>query len=57
MLFNTVISMDTSTSTIHNIGTCTLCLLILLLSFMTNNILGNIANSNSSNSTLFLVLP
>ena len=49
MLFNTVISIDTSTSMVHNISTRTLCLLLVLLSFMINNTLSNIASSNASN--------
>ena len=52
MLFNTVINMDTSTSTIHNTSTRTLCLLLLLLSFMINNTLNNIATSNASHSII-----
>ena len=35
---------------IHNISTRTLCLFLLLFSFMINNTLSNIANSNASNS-------
>ena len=50
MLFNTVLNIDTCTSTVHNISTRALCLLLLLLSFMMNNTLSNIANSNASNS-------
>ena len=50
MLFNTVINIDTSTSMLHNISTRTLCLLLLLLAFIINNTLSNIANSNASNS-------
>ena len=51
--FNTVINIDTSTSMIHNISTRTLCLLLLLFSFMINNTLSNIAiNSNASNSII-----
>ena len=52
MLFNTAVNIDTSTSMIHNISTRTLCLLLLLLSFMINNTLSNIANGNASNSIL-----
>ena len=52
MLFNTVINIDTSTSMIHDISTRTLCLLLLLLSFMINNTLSNIANSNASNNII-----
>ena len=52
MLFNAVVNIDTSTSMIHNISTCTLCLLLLLLSFMINNTLSTIANSNVSNSII-----
>ena len=52
MLFNTVINTDTSTTMIHNISTRTLCLLLLLLAFMINNTLSNIANSNASNSII-----
>ena len=52
MLFNTVFNIDTSTSMIHNISTRTLCLLLVLLAFMINNTLSNIANSNASNSII-----
>ena len=52
MLFNTVINIDTSTSMIHSINTCTLCLLLLLPVFMMNNTLSNIANINAHNSTI-----
>ena len=52
MLFNTVINIDTSTSMIHNISTRTLCLLLLLLSFMINNTLSNIANGNASKNII-----
>ena len=48
MLLNTAIDTDTSTSMIHNISTRTLCLLLLLLSFMINSTLSNIASSNAS---------
>ena len=48
MLFNTVINIDTSTSMI-DISLRTLCVVLLLLSFMINNTLSNIANSNASN--------
>ena len=51
MNFNTVINIDTSTSMIQNISSRTLCLL-LLLSFMINNTLSNIANSNAGNSII-----
>ena len=37
---------------IYNISTRTLCLLLLLLSFMINNALTNIANSNAGNSVI-----
>ena len=50
MNFNTVINIDTSTSMIQNISSRTLCL--LLPSFMINNTLSNIANSNAGNSTI-----
>ena len=49
MLFNTVINIGTGTSMVHNISIRTLCLLLVLLSFMINNALSNIASSNSSN--------
>ena len=49
MLFNTVFNIDTSTSMVHNMNTRTLCLLLVLLSFMINNALSNIASSNASN--------
>ena len=52
MLFNTVTTIDTSTSMILNIGTRTLSLLLLLLSFMIKNTLSNIANSNASDSII-----
>ena len=52
MLFNTVINIDTSTSMILNISTGTLCSLFLLLSFMIDNTLSSIANSNASNSII-----
>ena len=52
MLFNTVFNIDTITSMILNISTRTLCLLLLLLSFMINNTLSNIANSNARNSII-----
>ena len=42
-------NIDTSTSMVHNISTSTLCLLLVLLSFMINNTLSNIASSNASN--------
>ena len=54
MFFNTVIDIDTSTGMTHNISTRTLYLLLLLLSFMINNTLSNIANSNASNSIITL---
>ena len=37
---------------IHNINTCTLCLLLLLLSFMIINTPSNMANSNASRSII-----
>ena len=49
MLFNTVTNTDTSTTMVRNISTRTLCLLLVLLSFMITNTLSNIANSNASN--------
>ena len=49
MLFNSVLNIDTSTNMVHNISTGTLCLLLVLLSFMINNTLSNIASSNASN--------
>ena len=49
MLFNTVINIGTSTSMVNNISTRTLCLLLVLLSFMIKNTLSNIASSNASN--------
>ena len=49
MLFNTVINIDTSAGMVHNISTRTLCLLLVLLSFMINNTLSNIASNNASN--------
>ena len=52
MLFNIVMNIDTSTSMIHNIRPRTLCLLLLLLSFMIDNTLSNIANSNANNSIM-----
>ena len=52
MFFNTVISIDTSTSMIHNISTRALCLLLLLLSFMIDNTLSNIANSSMIKATI-----
>ena len=52
MLLNTVINIDTSTSMIPNISTRTLCLLLVLLSFMINITLSNIASSNASNWTI-----
>ena len=52
MNFNTVINIDTSTSMIQNISSRTLCLLLLLLSFMIKNTLSNIANSNAGNSII-----
>ena len=51
MLFNTVISIDTSTSMVPNISIRTLCLLLVLVSFMINNTL-SIASSNASNRTI-----
>ena len=48
MLFNTVIDIGTSTSLVHNISIRTLFLLLVLLSFMINNTLSNIASSNAS---------
>ena len=52
MLFNTIITIDTSTSMIHRISTSTLCLLLLLRLFMINNTLNNIANSDASNGII-----
>ena len=49
MLFNTVVNIGTSSSMVHNISIRTLCLLLVLLSFMTNNTLSNIASSTASN--------
>ena len=49
MLFNTVINIGTSTSMVQIIGINTLCLLLVLLSFMINNTLNNIASSNAGN--------
>ena len=45
-------NIDTNTSMIHNISTRKLCLLLLLLSFMTSNTLSNIATSNANNSII-----
>ena len=50
MPFNTVANLDTSTGMFHSISTRTLCLLLLLLSFMISNTVSNIAHSNASNS-------
>ena len=52
MLYNTVTNIDTSTSMIHIFSTRTLYLLLLLLSFMINNTLSDIANSNAGNSII-----
>ena len=49
MLFNTVMNIGTSTSMVHKISIRTLCLLLVLLSFMIDNTLSNIASSNASN--------
>ena len=49
MLFNTVINIVTSSSMVHNISIRTLCLLLVLLAFMINNTLSNIASSDASN--------
>ena len=49
MLFNTAINIGTSTSMVQNISIGTLCLLLVLLSFMINNALSNIASSSASN--------
>ena len=49
MLFDTVVNIDTRTSMVHNISTRALCLLLVLLSFMINNTLSNIATSNAGN--------
>ena len=54
MLFNTVINTDTSINVIHNISTRTLCLLLLLPSFVIDNSLSDIATSNASNSIITL---
>ena len=47
MLFNTVIEFDTYM--IHNIGTSTSCLLLLLLLFMIHSTLSTIANMTAQN--------
>ena len=52
MLFNTCINIGTSTSMIHNISTNTLCLLLVLLLFMNNNTLSNIANISAQNTSI-----
>ena len=49
MLFNAVVNIGTSTSMVHNISIRTVCLLLVLLSFMVNNSLSNIASSCASN--------
>ena len=49
MLFNTVVNIGTSSSIVQNISSRTLCLLLVLLSFMINNTLSNIASSTASN--------
>ena len=49
MLFNTVINIGTSSSMVHNVSIRALCVLLVLLSFMINNTLSNIASSTASN--------
>ena len=49
MLFNTVINIGTSTSMVQNISVRTVCLVLVLLSFMIDSTLSNIASSNASN--------
>ena len=50
MLYNPVIKIDTSKGMIHNICTSTLCLVLVLLVFMINNTLRNIATDSVHNS-------
>ena len=52
MLFNTVIYIGTSTSMVQNISVRTLRLFLVLLSFMINNTLSNIASRNASNTII-----
>ena len=52
MLFNTAINIGTSTSMAHNFSIGTLCLLLVLLSFMINNTLSIIARSSASNRSI-----